>query len=321
MFLFLYGQDTYQSRKKLNEIIEHYKKIHKKGLSLKYFNGESLSFEEFEDEIKQNSIFEEKKLIVLTNVFSEAELKKKFLKNAKNFVNSQDNILFYEEAEISPKDAFFCFLKKEAKTQEFKPLEGQKLRNWIKKEFEKYKVNIELSVIEKLINYVGNDLWQLNNEIRKLVNYKSGSAFAEVSKEKQEIELKDVELLVKPKIETDIFKTINAIALKDKKQAIFLIHKHLEKGDNPFYLFSMINFQFRNLLIIKELIEKRLPYYSIFKISNLHPFVVKKSWDQASKFTFQELKKIYQKIFQIDFSIKTGKLEAKTALDLFIAET
>ena len=33
-----------------------------------------------------------------------------------------------------------------------------------------------------------------------------------------------------------------------------------------------------------------------------------------------QLKKIYQKIFQVDFDIKTGKIEPETALDLLLAE-
>ena len=82
----------------------------------------------------------------------------------------------------------------------------------------------------------------------------------------------------------------------------------------------MINFQFRNLLTIKELIEKKLPYYKIINKSSLHPFIVKKSYQQAQKFTLQELKKIYQKIFETDLNIKTGRLDPQTALDLFIAE-
>jgi DNA polymerase-3 subunit delta len=150
----------------------------------------------------------------------------------------------------------------------------------------------------------------MNNEIKKLVSFKS----------KRRIEAEDVELLVKPKIEADIFKTIDAIAQKNKKQALFLIHKHLEKGDSPLYLLSMINFQFRNLLMIKDLIEKNRPYYAILKTTKLHPFVVKKSWQLANKFTFQELKKIYQKIFQADLSIKTGKIEPKITLELLLAE-
>jgi DNA polymerase-3 subunit delta len=138
-------------------------------------------------------------------------------------------------------------------------------------------------------------------------------------KNRQKIEVADVRLLVKSKIESDIFKTIDAISQKNKKQAIFLIHKHLETGDSPHYLLSMINFQFRNLLIIKDLIEKNRPYYAILKISKLHPFVVKKSYQEANKFTFPELKKIYQKIFQVDLDIKTGRVSPEAALDLFLA--
>jgi len=129
-----------------------------------------------------------------------------------------------------------------------------------------------------------------------------------------------VELMVKPKIEADIFKTIDALAQRNKKQALYLIRKHLEKGDPPLYILSMINFQFRNLLVVKDLIERQKPYYAILKITKLHPFVVRKSYEQAGKFTLPELKKIYQKIFQADLSIKTGRMEPETALDLFLTE-
>jgi len=150
----------------------------------------------------------------------------------------------------------------------------------------------------------------MNNEILKLVNYKN----------RKTINKEDIEFLIKSKIETDIFKTIDALAEKNKKQALNLLHKHLEKGDSPLYLISMINYQFRNLLIIKDLIEKAKPYNVISKTSGLHPFVVKKSYSQSQKFSFQELKKIYQKIFQIDFQIKTGRIQPEAGLDLLIAE-
>ncbi len=63
MIIFLYGQDTYRSHQKLNEIIEHYKKIHKSGINLKYFDGANLNSQDFQDEIRQTSMFDEKKII------------------------------------------------------------------------------------------------------------------------------------------------------------------------------------------------------------------------------------------------------------------
>jgi len=305
MLIFLYGQDTYRSRQKLNEIINHYKKIHKSGLNLKYFDGKNLSFQDFKDEIRSVSMFAEKKLAVLKNTFLNKNFKENFLRDSKEFAESKDIVLFYEEEEFSG-DKLFKFLKKYAKSQEFKPLQSQKLKNWVKKGFDDYGIEIREEALEKLINFVGSDLWQMANEIKKLVSYKLKCPNPEISQ-------RDIELLVKPKIENDIFKTIDAIASKNKKQALDLIHKHLEKGDTPLYLLSMINFQFRNLLIVKS---SRFGYEKL----KMHPYVIQKSTQQARKFNFEELKKIYQKIFQVDLSIKTGKVEPETALDLFIAE-
>ena len=310
MIIFLYGPDTYRSRQKLNEIIEHYKKIHRSGLNLRYFEAGNLNFQDFKNEVETISMFREKKLVVLKDIFSNKDFQEEFLKQGEKFVNSANIILIYEKKEIDKKNSFLKFLKKNSESQEFELLEGQRLKNWVKKEFEKYQAQIDLKVIDELINFVGSNLWQMESEIKKLVNYKNG----------QKIKREDVELLVRPKIETDIFKTIDAISEKKKSRALFLLHQHLEKGDAPLYLLVMINFQFRNLLEIKDLIEKNLPYYKIINKSKLHPFVVKKSYQQAQRFTLQQLKKIYQKIFETDLNIKTGKMEPETAIDLLITE-
>ncbi len=299
MIIFLYGQDTYRSCQKLKEIIEHYRKIHKNGLNLRYFDSENLSFQDFKNEIEVLSIFREKKLVVLKDAFSDKNFQEQFLKQGEKFINSEDVILIYEKKEIDQKSSFFKFLKKNSRFQEFTPLESQKLKNWAAKEFRKYQAQIDSRVLDYLIGFIGNNLWQMSNEIKKLVNYKN----------KELIKVKDVELLVRPKIEADIFKTIDAIALRNKKQALELLHKHLEKGDAPLYLLAMIHFQLRNLLTIKSGARLRA-----------HPYVIKKTTQQARNFSLDELKKIYQKIFQADLNIKTGKIEPETALDLLIAE-
>jgi len=316
MIIFLYGPDTYRSREKLNEIVEHYKKIHKSGLNLKFLDLKEKDFQDFKNEVQISSMFSERKLLVLKNAFENFDFKKKFSAEIEKFVKSEEVILFYEE-EIK-KDKFFQTLKKFSEYQEFQLLDGERLKNWVKKEFKKYQAKIDSAVLEKLIEFVGNDLWQMANEIKKLVAYKTGhNQITTVTKLCPEIEREDVELLVKSKIETDIFKTIDAIAAKNKKRALKLLKAHLEKGDSPLYLLSMINFQFRNLLIIKDLIEKNLSPYSF---TNLHPYVIKKSISLLGKFSFSELKKIYQKIFEVDLDIKTGKIEPEMALDLLITE-
>ena len=319
MIIFLYGPDTYRSGQKLKEIVESHRKIHKSGLNLKYLDIKEEKYEDFERHLQINSMFQEKKLIILKNAFSNQDFKEKFSKNAKKIKELKDIILFYEEDDFPKNNSFLNLLKKQARCQEFRQLAGLKLKNWIKKEFDNYEVEIEPKALELLMNYVGNDLWRLSNEINKLVNYTKHIP-PTTSSNACLVGEKEIKLLVKAKIETDIFKTIDAIALKNKKLALSLIHKHLEKGDSPLYLFSMISFQFRNLLAVKSSISERQSFYALPKIPGIHPYVLRKSFFQAKKFRLDELKKIYQKLFEVDLNIKTGRIEPITALDMLITE-
>lgn len=299
MIIFLHGPDSFRSRKKLAEIVEHYEEAHKSGLNLRYLDLKEQDFQDFEDDFQTKSMFKEKKLIIIKNAFANQDFKEKFIKNIKKIKKLDDIIVIYEDKEIAKNNSLLNLLKKEGRCQEFKELTGLRLRNWTRKELDKYQVEIEPRALDLLINYTGGDLWQLSNEINKLVNYT------------KHISLAVVNGIVKGKIETDIFKTIDAIAVKNKKLALFLIHKHLSQGDSPLYLFSMIIFQFRNLLLVKNSFSTKIP--------GMHPYVARKSFFQSRKFNSEELKKIYHKLSEVDFNIKTGKIEPITALDLLIA--
>ena len=312
MIIFLYGEDNFSSRRKLKEIINRYQSLHPRGLNLQIFdfqpgkNSQKVNFEDFQNQLQTKSIFTSKKFFILKNVFLNPQVKTKFFKKREILLISKDIILFFENQNPSPKDSFFIFLKKKAKSQKFEPLKREKLENWIEQEFSQAQTKIEPQAKDLLIELVGNNLWQLANEVEKLANYK---------RKTKTVGLEDVKILVSSNIETNIFKTIDFIASKEKERALFLLHQHLEKGDSPLYLLSMIVFQFRNLLLIKEKINEGK---SIWKLK-WHPFLIKKTFRLSQKFTLTELKKIYQKIFQIDLGIKTGRITPELALDLFIA--
>ncbi|MFH1968020.1 MAG: DNA polymerase III subunit delta [bacterium] len=331
MIYFIFGEDSYRSKEKLGEIISGYKQIHKSGLNLIYINAKESSFRDFFNNFRTTSMFAEKKLVILKNVFYSVKFQEEFLEELKKINDLKDIVVIYEDGADDPvrgqggsayptrkrtsngvdqRTKFFKTLQKHAKCQEFKFLQPAPLKKWILDEFTKNKAKIDSGAQSVLLGFAGNNLWQMANEINKLSNYKRGSVITK----------QDVELLVRPNIENDIFKTIDALASKDKKQALNLLHKHIENGDNCLYLLSMIAYQFRNLLIIKELQDAQKPYPVIAKMSGLHPFVVRKSYYLCNRFSYEELKKIYRKIFQIDSDIKTGKIEPETALDMLIAE-
>lgn len=313
MIIFLYGEDTFRSKQKLQEIIEEYKKVHKNGFNLAIMDCQNAGFENLKRELETVSMFKEKKLIILKGALLNAEFEKPLLDYKNNLLKDKtDTVVFFEDGKADSRKSFFKFLEKNSKSQEFKLLSSLQLLAFAKKEFGKHGVKIQKEALNQLVIFCGNDLWRLANEIIKLAAFK-------IRDENQEIDLADVEQMVNSEIETDIFKTIDAIARKNKKQALGLLHRHLEDGDSVPYLLSMINFQFRNLLLIKDLLEKGTQYHLIAQKSGIHPFVVRKSYELCEKFALSEIKKIYQRIFQADLNIKTGKTEPQTALDMLIS--
>ncbi len=306
MIIFFFGADTFRLKAKTREILDYYKRK-KNGLNLISFDCLEKNFKQLKETCSQNSLFKEKKLILIENLFKNNDFKDLFFKEVAFFLSSQDNILLLsEDQDLSEKDSLVSFLIKSAKYQRFNFLTPLQIKKWIKK----HNLQIEEEALSLLIESTKNDLWKLNNEIKKLTNLFQG----------KKITKKDVLLLTEIKLESDIFKTIEAISRRDKAQAVKLVYSHLDKGDPPLYLLSMISYQFRNLIILKELIDQRVPPEKISQQSKLHPFVVKKSLSLLSNFSFEELKKIYHKIFQIDTKIKIGKIEPETGLMLLIAE-
>ncbi len=313
MFILIYGKDAFRARQKLKEIVKKYQKGVQLDLFLNILGADSLSFQDFKNELRQAPMFKEPQIVILRNSFLDIEFRTEFLKESKRLKKYGENdkiFIFFEEKSDFLTGDLLKFFKNQGKVYKFDFLKPTALKDWAKEYILDLGAKIDSFALALLINSTGSDLWRMSAEIRKLVAY---AGTGKIIKEK------DVEALVKPEVEAAIFKTIDAIAAKDKKIALMLLYKHLEKGDSPFYILTMINFQFRNLLLVKDVEGMPLPEITA-TLKPMHPFVVRKSLWLAKKFTMQELEKIYVKLFQMDLAVKTGKIKPEMALELFIAD-
>ena len=113
MIYFIYGQDSYRSKRKLEEIIEGYKKVHKSGLNLIYIDAKNISFKDFYSNFKITPMFAEKKLIVLKNVFGSVKFQEELLEDIKNIEELKDIVIIYETETADKRTKFFkCFRKR-----------------------------------------------------------------------------------------------------------------------------------------------------------------------------------------------------------------
>ena len=127
MFYLLYGQDTYRSREKLNELLKYFKtKI--SDLGVYKINGDSFNEAEFEEIIRAKNLFEKKYLIICERV-TENKLASVFVEDSLEKCAKSENIFLFLEEEVEEK-RLEKFKKYAAKIQEFKLLTGVKLKEW-----------------------------------------------------------------------------------------------------------------------------------------------------------------------------------------------
>jgi len=319
MLYFLYGENSLDSTEKLKAIKEKF--------LIKDPSGSGLSVLDYEEKDRQQKILDilsvpnllaPKRLVIAKNLLLAGETHQEeileYLKKEKGLLEDQDLVIvFWEKGKTKKSSELFKWLMKNAKSQEFEKPIGAKLNQWILKKIKAInsQAGITSKALEKLILYCESDLIALNQEIEKLVNYTGGKIIGET----------EVDLLVQANFDLNIFNTIDALGNRNKKEALKFLHQHLKKGEDPFYIFSMFVYQFRNILKISDLKENyRMNEQEIAKETKLHPFVVRKSLNQGSHFSFEVLKKIYQKLGNLDAKIKTGQIDIKLALDKFIVE-
>ncbi len=320
MIIFLYGEDAFRAGLKVKEIKNKFLDTDKSASGLSVFDyadkerrGTPL------DVFGTGNLLASKRLLIVKNLLSagtESDQKEILEYLEKNKSPEKDNDLvaiFFEEGKPKKTGGLFKYLEKSAKSQNFEKLSGAKLEQWILKRIKTadQDASIARPALARLIAYAGNDTFLLDKEIEKLVNFSDGNLIIEA----------DVEKLVKANVDSNIFATIDALAARNKAQALKFLHNHLQRGDDPFYMFSMFVYQFRNILEITDLKENHgMHEYAIAKETKLHPFVVKKGLMQGRNFSLAGLKKIYQKLADLDLQVKTGQMEIILALDKFIVE-
>jgi DNA polymerase-3 subunit delta len=75
------------------------------------------------------------------------------------------------------------------------------------------------------------------------------------------------------------------------------------------------------IVLARELSNQRKPKTEIqSKLGLTSDFALRKTLEQASRYSLPRLKEVYSHLLETDLSIKTGKYNAELALNILIAE-
>ncbi len=316
MLFFYYGEDSFRAKQKIDAIVNKFAaQIDPARHNIEILDGENLDPEDFFRAVSTMGFLAEKKLIILKDLLKNKKLADwqeallDFLDKQKD-LPSENYIIFWQTDKPDARLKIFKRLSKFKYREEFAPLTNTKLPAWIRQQADQYQKKITDNAIKLLINYVGNDLWQLHQEIHKLAHYGDQPEIAEEA----------VRELVQAKIDDNIFALIDALGHKDRALALKLIEDQLNSGVNHQYILTMIVRQFRLIIKTKALQKQISGAAALAQALQVHPLVAEKILTQSRHYDQEQLKNIYAHLLELDDQFKTSAHQEKILLAQMVNE-
>lgn len=169
--------------------------------------------------------------------------------------------------------------------------------------------DIDSAAILELTKRVGNNVFMLQQECQKLKSYKI---------EEKKITVDDIKELVHKTLDLDIFHFIDTIIHRKKEEAMEIYEEMLLYNEEPIKIIVMLANQFRLMYQAKIMSKKGYREADIAKELNVHPYPVKLALQKSREYNTERLLAILDELSCLDYQIKSGKIEKKLALDLFI---
>jgi len=319
MFILLYGSNTFYSRQQLKKSIEDFKKQRDpSGMNTVVFDAEKAEIHQILENIVASPFLAEKRLVVIEKALSKGSkdlMEALWTMVETNKIPATAVVIFWEGELVEKKvHPLTTWLKKQKFSKEFKEFSPLELSNWILKEVQTEKMEIENLALNNLIAHpLSSNLWSLYNELQKICAYVQANQGTKITS-------KDVSLFLTDAPDDNTFHFIDALVSKNSKQAIKLLHDQWDSGAAEPQVFGALVWQFKTLLLVKDYQNLNPAVSSEMAAKNLglSPYVVKKAFGALRNFPFEALKKIYGELLEIDKKVKTGEGDYQLLLDLLV---
>jgi len=324
----LHGEDDFSLNQALAEI--------KKGIgdqtalttNTTVFDGQQVTVDQLPAVCETMPFLAEKRLVLIHGLLERFEPKTKSgrQKKSTSVATRQDEykslgeylgkipdstVLVLIDGKIKSQNPLFRELAPKARVMFFPLLKDARLRQWIQGHVAEKGGSISPQAVDLMARFVGGNLWIMASEIDKLVLFTSG----------RRIEEEDIRRVVSYAQEANVFAMVDAILEFRAGRAEQLLEQLLQQGAPPAGLLVMLTRQVRMIVRIKELRSQRKSAVEIQdRLALTSEFVLRKTSEQANRYSLPRLREVYHRLLETDLSIKTGKLAPELALNILIAE-
>lgn len=303
IYVFL-GNEINIIKKKIDSLIDELKIDN----IIKY-DYESVSIDDILNEINYVDLFNEKKLLIVSN-FTFKKMKDKEEKALSNYINHMnDNVIILKciDEKLDNKKELIKLVNDKCKVIELKKMDYKTLHEYVTKIFSDNNKRITYNQIKNILSLCENDTDSVLNEVNKLLLYKMDS---------DTITDEDIENVISKNSEKEMFKLNDAVMAHNIPNMLESTKTLVSSGVDEVVIIDYLSKQFRTLYQIKVM-SKDTGIQTITSRLSLNPFVTKKMLDVVGKFSEEKLLNIIYKLSDADISIKVEGLDKSKVLENF----
>jgi len=286
------GPNAFLARQRLAELLDGVDSN-----SIERFEGSDVEIKSLASLLQAQSLFTNP-TVVVSNISEQKTLHDDMMALIESLGDDVE-LIIYEPA-IDKRSKYYKFLLKNTECDEYKKLDTNELTAWLVTEAKNRDGEIDRSSAWHLVERVGDDQWQLSNELDKLL----------LADEPITIEL--IDDMVEPTPNESIFKLLDAVAAGNQNQVLSQFDKLKAQKLDPNYIMSMLVWQMHILAIVVSAGDRSPD--QIAKEAKISPFVVKKTAQVARNTGKAKLKNMLELTAKLDSGLKSKPIDGDEAL-------
>ena len=307
---YLYGEEQYLVERGTQRLLQLVVDPGFRDFNYNLFYGKECRGEEIVEAAQTLPMFAERRAILVKR---SSDLPAAALEVLLGYVQnpSPTTCLIFQGEKIDQRKKFFAELKRGNALVEYKrPYENQ-LGGFIREELAADGKRIEPAAAELLVHLIGNNLSELAAQLEKLITYVG---------ERPAISLDDVRAIVSDTKVDSVFELANALGGRDLAGALRRLQTVIRDGDAPYLVIGALARHFRQLWLVRELLEKRVATDEIGKRTGINPFFLKGMITQAKRFDGNELRGIFRRLHETDVAMKSSGGKPQLLLELLVMD-
>lgn len=261
------------------------------------------------EEALMNSMFIKNKLVVVETTLKEDNLDVDKLEKYIDNYNKNNYIVFISYSDkIDTRRKIYKLFLKEGKIEEALTNQDNAIE-FVKNSLKENNYKMNNYDITYLIEKIGNNIDNIENELNKLYLYKIDNKI---------IDRNDIDDIVIENFDNEIFAITDAVVKNDINKSINLYNEFMNKNYEVTQIIGLLASQFQFLYQVKHLSNNNKHQEEIAKYLEVHPYRVKLAMQNIYNYTETDLLHYLDRLATLDKKIKLGEINKNVGLELFL---